>query len=155
MYQQYQEDEAKSKRISFQSIFSSLCNLYQHTTPADDLVADLEKMANDINKRLHTNYPQTTNTTAQAPKAQCKPKFEATGDYKCDFCGANLVKTKAGNAFRCPNWKKDGSGCKGTYVDPQKIKQANYQDSIDEESHQQHYDNHHTDTDIPPEFGGR
>lgn len=75
----YQEDANTSKRISFQSIFSSLCNLHQG---GNFDFSQLEDMAYNINERLHTKYP------CEETPVQNQP---ATGDKqkpaKCPKCG--------------------------------------------------------------------
>ena len=89
-----------------------------------------------ITKEIPTGEPHVSGN--YAPKREFKKftKPEVSNEYKCNFCHASLVKTKDGSAYRCPNWKKDGSGCKGTYVKPEDIARANHTDSItDEASH--------------------
>jgi len=72
----YNESESTSKRISFQSIFSSLCNLYQG---GKQDFSQLEDMAYAINERLHIKYPCEPE---QKTLLEDKPK-----PSKCPKCG--------------------------------------------------------------------
>ena len=128
--------EGRNKMISFQSIFSSLCDLYKSATPCEDLVADIEKMANDVNDRLHKKYAyeeKVIQTQPVQPKVY-KPKSfkEQIGDTpKCPLDGAEMKKRKGayGDFYGCVHYPK----CKGTVpiIDEGK---ANYQDSIDDQA---------------------
>jgi len=154
--QKYNEEDikgfrAKDQRISWLSIFSSICKLEGATTiNLDNIIT----ATNKANNALYKEYPFVEIKPLQnnyQPRTFTKP--EQSQDLKCDYCKANLVKTKDGSAFRCPNWKKDGTGCKGTYVRPGERERAMAQDSIEDEA--RHNYNEHPNDDIPPEFGER
>ena len=142
----YEENSSQSKKISFQSIFSSLCNLYQHITPAEDLVGELKQMAFDINDELHKKYPVEvkTQTTMQPTQQGAKQK-----PRRCPKCGSmsyynNKGISKAGNPYennkcsKCKHieWLSDN------YYSAEAKAKAQAQDDIDDQANNQ----------IPPEY---
>jgi len=159
--------EAKDKRISFQSLFSSLCELYKGTTPDGVLVNDLEKMAYELNANLHKKYaytekPMTKNITVGKVVNQ-------TGGveiHPCPVCGKPMNRQYNKKNPKSPDWKCSDSNCKftkaygggwrkGDYITgdwdpkPEDLALANHQDAIDDEAHK---NNEHTDEDIPAEY---
>ena len=130
----------KDMRISFLSILSSLCTREKGEEIFTDKVVE---KAFEINEKLYQKYPYVENTPTSYQKPQGGGKFNATSDYKCEFCGAVLVKTKSGDAFRCPNWKKDGTGCQGTYIKPGEVERARNEDTMTDDANNP-----------PPEYGG-
>ena len=95
----YNQDESTSKRISFQSILSSLCNLYQGGTYD---FSQLEDMAYTINNRLHTAYPcEETRPMQNQPTISSGVKQKPN---QCPKCGKmtlyhNKGKSRAGNPY--------------------------------------------------------
>jgi hypothetical protein len=112
----YNETNNTSKRISFQSIFSSLCTLYQRTTPDDSLIADLEATAHDINKRLHEKYPFVeSELPSQKVMNQQAKTTDGSGKVKiCPVpgCGKPMVRQFNKKNAKAPDWKCSNKNCK-------------------------------------------
>lgn len=95
------QDESTSKRISFQSIFSSLCTLHQGGKYD---FSQLEDLAHAINKRLHETYPtevsnlpdqKTMNEQAKYNNYPESNSFGKQKPTKCPQCGRfTLYKNK-------------------------------------------------------------
>jgi hypothetical protein len=82
----YNQDESTSKRISFQSIFSSLCNLHQG---GKFDFSQLEDMAHAVNKRLHEMYPtESEPVPVQRPIVSIGEKQKP---LRCPQCGKMSV----------------------------------------------------------------
>ena len=132
----YEENPNKEKRIAFLSVFSSLCRTGQVDTKTTKAVVD----------NLFKSYPLEEKQTKQT----YKPK--SMKEEECAKCGAPLkyregVKKEAGKPDKpwrgqfCQNRE-----CKNVIWMPHRDTQdnANHQDSIEDEAHNQ----------PPSEYGG-
>lgn len=133
----YEQDESTSKRISFQSIFSSLCTLHQG---GQYDFSQLEDMANAINGRLHQKY--------SVPEGIKSMPTNQPQEEKCGKCGGPMrykEGVKNGNKWRgqfCSN-----RNCKNVVwlprTDPDKARQ---EDDILDQSNQNY------DREIPQQY---
>jgi len=111
----YNQDESTSKRISFQSIFSSLCNLHQG---GKFDFSQLEDIAHEINKRLHEIYPcEKTNLPPQSMMNQQAKEVDGFGKVKIKICpvpdcGQPMVRQYNKKNPKAPDWKCSDKNCK-------------------------------------------
>ena len=154
--------EQKDKRISFLSILHSLAILHQGQNMDDAKLADF---ATKLNDTLYQKYPFPTDmakTTPFTPKATTAPLNASGNDIKaCPKCGKPMNRQFNKKTEKSPDWKCSDNKCKfnfqnGQWVasqyitsawndNPKDVARANYQDSVDDESHKQHYQNEHPD----------
>jgi hypothetical protein len=130
--------EAKDKRISFQSLFSSLCELYKGTTPDESLVGDLEKMAYQLNTNLHKKYTYAETSMKPSYKASAY-NSKPTNEGETCACGKpreyreGIKNGRKWRAMMCKDKK-----CTPIWLPNQKdIARANHEDAILEEAQQQ------------------
>jgi len=87
--------EQKDKRISYQSLFSTLATLYQNGTYD---YKQLSQMAYELNEDLHKRYP----TPEEIPlENKAKPV-----EQRCSKCGKEMKKKKGkfGDFYGCTGY---------------------------------------------------
>ena len=148
--------EQKDKRISFQGLHGHLCQLGGMT---ENEIWELTKKRNE---ELYQLYPFPSETTTSAPKSFVGANRAIKSDIKaCPKCGKPMNKQFNKKTEKSPDWKCSDNKCKfnfqnGQWVasqyitsawndNPKDVARANYQDSVDDESHKQHYQNEHPD----------
>jgi hypothetical protein len=162
--------QTKDKRISWLSIFSSLCN---HNQGGGDLKAMVES-AFSINNELYAKYPFPEAKSNNPPPTAYKPAtapLNASGsgsDTKlCPVCGAFMIRQTNKRNPAGPDWKCSVKTCKwqwqnGEYVKSnyitsawdvkeKDVARANFEDDAADQAHHQ---NEHFDNSLPPEYGG-
>ena len=107
------EFQKTDRRISWLSIFSSLCGLYQVVTGTDP--KELAKMAYELNDELNAKYPMD-----EPEPFPTEHKWKDPVIKNCPACGAPMKFVEAGiskktgrhyNAFwSCPSCKKTSNG---------------------------------------------
>jgi len=136
--------ESRDKRISFQSIFSSLCGSYQGK---DAIVfSQLEDLAYAINGRLHEKYPAPTESTSFAQKLATTPNKAINSDNSepCSKCGSPM-KEKSGvkNGRQWSGSFCTNPNCKHVVWYPKQTRQQTVksmtEDSNMEENNQRNY----------------
>jgi putative hemolysin len=128
--------EAKDKRISFQSLFSTLCGTKGGM--ALEEIERIKKIAFDLNEELHAKYPTPAETTFQPQKPRQKAVNASNGEVmQCSNCGSTLklvqagISKKTGKAYTsfwyCPN--NNTRGCKTVPYAPrlEDINENNYE----------------------------
>lgn len=98
----------RDKRISWLSIFSSLCTLYSDNKNVAEWSGDLAKKAYELNDELNTKYPMD-----EPEPFTSGPKYHPVENKVCAECGSPLkfieagVSKKTGRAYNafwsCPN----------------------------------------------------
>ena len=154
----------KDKRISYLSILHSLAILHQGQNLSDE---KLSEFATKLTDNLFVKYPTPSdNTPALTPKPATAPLNANRSGLKqsfCPVCGSVGIRNDAGKLknAKAPDFKCS-KGCKfswdkqtrqyqpSEYITgwwqprEEDIARANYQDSVDDESHK-HYQNEHPD----------
>jgi hypothetical protein len=109
----YNQDESTSKRISFQSIFSSLCNLYQGGKYD---FSQLEDLSHEVNKRLHEMYPAEVKPIVEYSPTIAQEMFRketkpVRGKF-CPVCQSPMIRQTEKKNPKAPDWKCSNKACK-------------------------------------------